>query len=70
MTGKTALVNYYECHPDKCADGICEAISECPMKLITQEEPYAIPMTDPLACKGCGSCVRACKAKAIKIVTM
>ena len=55
MTGKTALGNYYECHPDKCADGICEALSECPMKLITQEEPYAIPMTDPLPARDAGA---------------
>jgi len=45
-------------------------VSKCPLKLITQEAPYEIPMTDPFACRGCGSCVQACSEKAICIAKM
>jgi len=70
MPGKMALVNYHICRPDRCDDGVCRAVSKCPLKLITQEAPYEIPMTDPFACRGCGSCVQACSEKAICIAKM
>lgn len=70
MPGKMALVNYHRCRPDQCDSGICKAVLECPLKLIKQEGPYEIPMTDPFACKGCGACVRACTARAIDMARM
>jgi translation initiation factor RLI1 len=70
MPDKMALVNYHICKADACGSGVCKAVSECPLKLISQETTFSIPMTDPFACMGCGSCVRACHEKAISIVTM
>lgn len=58
-----ALVNYNKCSPEKCQSGICPAALACERKLMKQESPYDIPMTDPAAC-------RACPLKAIEIVTM
>jgi len=65
---KMALVNYNKCQPDKCNGGICVAVLACSHKLLKQEAPYEIPMTDPFICQGCGDCVRACPLKAIEIV--
>ena len=70
MPGKMALVDYKKCHPEKCKDGICVAALACPHKLLKQESPYDIPMTDPSICRGCGDCVRACPGKAIEISRM
>jgi ferredoxin len=53
-----------------CENGICTAAGACPRKLIKQEDPYDIPMTDPSLCKGCGDCAKACPAKAIMIMDM
>jgi len=68
--GKTALVDYNRCHPEKCDSGICAAVAACSHKLLKQDSPYEIPMTYPSVCQGCGDCVRACSLKAIKIVRM
>jgi translation initiation factor RLI1 len=68
MPGKMALVDYKKCHPEKCDSGICAAALACSHKLLKQEAPYEIPMTDPSVCQGCGDCVRACPLKAIEIV--
>jgi translation initiation factor RLI1 len=70
MPGKMALVNYNKCRPEKCDSGTCAAALACSHKLLKQEAPYEIPMTDPSVCQGCGDCVRACPLKAIKIVRM
>ena len=68
MPSKMALVNYYQCHPNKCDSGICDAALACSHKLLKQEAPYEIPMPDPSLCQGCGDCVQACPLKAMQIV--
>jgi translation initiation factor RLI1 len=68
MPSKMALVDYKKCHPEKCDSGMCAAALACSHKLLKQEAPYDIPMTDPFLCQGCGDCVRACQFKAISIV--
>ena len=68
MPGKMSLVNYEKCHPEECDGGVCVAVSACQHKLLKQEAPYEIPMTDPSVCQGCGDCVRACLLKAIEVV--
>jgi len=70
MPGKMALVNFHQCHPEKCDKGICVAALACSHKTLKQESPYEIPMTDPFLCRGCGDCVRACPLRAIEIVRM
>ena len=60
MPGKMTLVDYNKCRPEKGESGICVAAVACSRKLLMQEAPYAIPMTDPFICRGCGDCVRAC----------
>ena len=68
MTSKMALVDFPKCHPEECGDGICVAVLACPRKLLKQEQPGEIPMTDPSICQGCADCARACPLKAIQIV--
>ena len=70
MASKMALLNFNQCHPEKCDSGICAAALACTHKLLKQEAPYEIPMPNPSLCQGCGDCVRACPLKAIRIVTM
>ncbi len=70
MPKKIALVIYDKCHPEKCAKGICLAALACPHKLLKQEAPYEIPMTEPSICQGCGDCAKACRLKAIRIAGM
>ena len=69
MPSKMALVDFDKCNPELCDSGLCAASQACPQKLLKQEAPGEIPMTDPSLCRGCGTCARACPAKAIRIVT-
>lgn len=63
-----AVVDYRQCHPEECEQGICLAVIACPKKILRQEEPFEMP--DPFAsiCLGCGKCVQACPMKAIQLV--
>jgi translation initiation factor RLI1 len=70
MPSNIAVVDFSKCQPEQCPNGICLAAKACPRKLIKQEDPYDPPMTNPSVCQGCRDCVRACPAKAIKLVAM
>ncbi len=65
MPGKMALVDYNRCQPEQCVS--CAAASACTRKLLVQESRHQAPITDPVLCKGCGDCARACPLKAIII---
>lgn len=67
MPNKIALVDYNKCHPERCDGGWCVAAQACTHKLLRQEAPYEMPMTEPSVCQGCGDCVLACPLKAIQI---
>ncbi|HEY91394.1 MAG TPA: 4Fe-4S binding protein [Dehalococcoidia bacterium] len=70
MPRKIALVDFPKCHPEQCSDdGLCPAAAACPHKLIKQEKPGDIPMTDPSVCRGCATCAQACPFKAIKVIS-
>jgi translation initiation factor RLI1 len=69
MPKKVALVDFRKCRPQACADGVCVAVRLCPSRLIQQEEPFSVPMTEPFACRACGECTRACPQQAINIVS-
>ena len=70
MPSKMALLNYNNCHPEKCENGICAAALACPHRLFKQDDAYEIPMPDPSVCRGCADCVRACPLKAVQITTI
>ena len=70
MPAKMALIQFDKCLPEMCENGVCAAVEACQHKLLKQEEPYDVPMTNPSLCKGCGDCARACPAKAITVVQM
>ena len=67
MARKMALIDYNKCRPEKCHEGVCAAALACPLKLLQQDNPYAVPMPDPFSCRACGDCVRACPQKAIQL---
>lgn len=67
MPSKLALVDYKKCRPEKFDSSVCATTLACSRKLLRQEAPYEIPMTDPSVCQGCGDCVRACPLEAIEI---
>ena len=67
MTRKMALVDYNKCRPEECNDGLCTAAQACTLKLLQQEAPYSMPIADPLSCRACGDCTRACPLKAIQL---
>ena len=69
MLRKMALVDYNKCHPEACDGGSCAAAA-CPRKVLKQEAPCEIPMTDPFLCRGCGNCALACPLRATAVVTM
>jgi hypothetical protein len=40
MPKQMVVVNYRECHPEECEEGICLAVLACPKNILSQEEPY------------------------------
>jgi translation initiation factor RLI1 len=69
MARKAALLDYNKCVPGNCDGGVCAATQACPSRLLKQEEPSAVPITEPSFCRACGDCVRACPMQAIRIVS-
>ena len=67
MPPKMALVDFNQCHPDECPDGVCAAVTACPRQLLRQDTPFKTPMPNPSLCKGCGDCARACPLDAISV---
>ncbi len=67
MRSKVAFVAYDKCRPEECSGGVCAAAAACTRKLLKQEASYDMPMPHPSLCKGCGDCVRACPAGAVRI---
>jgi len=68
MPKKMAVVDYKDCRPEECEEGICLAVLACPKKLLRQEENYESPDPVPNMCLGCGLCVQACPLKAVVLV--
>ena len=68
MPGKRAIVDFRECDPKQCPDGVCTAVLACPRKVMTQDAPYEIPMPPMAACRGCAECEIHCPRGAVKVV--
>jgi translation initiation factor RLI1 len=69
MPKKVAVVDYQQCHPEKCDHGICLAALECEHGSLVQEDPNEAPEINPAKwCRGCAECVGACPLKAIHMM--
>ena len=68
MPIKTAVINYQQCDPRRCDEGICAAVLVCERKVLKQEEPYEKP-DPPMLCVGCGTCVIACPNNAVILIS-
>ncbi|MDY6892412.1 MAG: hypothetical protein SVO26_01680 [Chloroflexota bacterium] len=69
MPKKAPVVDYNECHPEKCDKGVCVAALACEYGSLVQEEPYEMPELNPAKwCHSCAKCVTACPLKAIKMM--
>ena len=67
MPKPQAAVDAGNCHPEKCAGGICVAALSCPAKSLKQETPYEVPLRFGL-CKGCAICALNCPFNAIRMI--
>jgi len=64
---KVAL-DYQKCHAEKCGEGTCAALLECPLNLWRQEGSYDLPYVIPGFCQDCGIYVEACPLNAIRML--
>jgi NAD-dependent dihydropyrimidine dehydrogenase PreA subunit len=67
MPKKTAVINYQNCQPEYCENGICAAVLVCRHDVLKQEEPFEKP-DPPMICVGCGTCIPACDKDAIFLI--
>jgi ATP-binding cassette subfamily E protein 1 len=67
---RMAVIDYEKCHPEKCDEGICDALSACPRpdEIFIQEAPDDYPYIIQDLCRGCGDCSRICRAEAIRMM--
>ncbi|MFP3879499.1 MAG: 4Fe-4S binding protein [Dehalococcoidia bacterium] len=61
-------VDYGKCHPERCDEGVCIAVLQCPNRLWRQEAPYDLPYPIPGFCQDCGICVESCPMGAISML--
>ena len=43
MPKKTAVIDYQNCEPKYCENGVCEAVMACQRKVLRQGEPFEKP---------------------------
>jgi len=67
MPKKTAVLDYQNCEPKYCENGVCTAVFVCRRHVLKQEEPFEKP-DPPRMCVGCGICAQACARKAILLI--
>jgi Fe-S-cluster-containing hydrogenase component 2 len=68
MPKKSIAVDYHQCDPKACPDGICQATLLCERKVIYQENPYDLPDTKSNMCLGCSLCLTACPKEALRML--
>jgi len=65
---KTVVVDYQACEPEKCEEGICQAVLACEKKILRQEAPYEMPDAKASMCLSCAICVQACPQNAVRVM--
>jgi Fe-S-cluster-containing hydrogenase component 2 len=69
MAKKVPAVDYAQCRPENCDNGVCSASLECEHGSLVQEEPYETPEVNPAKwCHSCAKCARACPLGAIRLI--
>ena len=68
MPKKTVVVDYKACEPEKCPDGVCQAMLVCEKKILMQETPYEMPDVKASMCLSCATCVQACPQNAVRVM--
>ncbi|MFH2039930.1 MAG: 4Fe-4S binding protein [Chloroflexota bacterium] len=68
MPKKTVVIDYHDCNPQLCQDGICKVMLACERKVVTQQAPYELPDARSSMCLGCSLCMNVCPAGAIRML--
>ncbi len=68
MPKRSVLLNFQQCDPQRCENGVCQAALLCKRKVLTQLQPYEIPEMNAEMCLGCAVCTTACPTKALHIL--
>jgi len=61
-------VDYKKCDPNRCLNGVCLSVVECPRKVFKQEDPYDPPYIVSGFCQECSKCVEVCITGAVKML--
>jgi Fe-S-cluster-containing hydrogenase component 2 len=69
MPKPKAVIDYQECFPENCSEGICQAAFACERRVIWQEEAHQPPIIFSEKCLSCRDCLVACPQQAIRIVS-
>jgi translation initiation factor RLI1 len=68
MPKPIAVINYDQCQPLLCDNGICNAVIACPHDFLYQEKAFELPEPRPSMCVGCGVCTQACLNDAVLMI--
>jgi Fe-S-cluster-containing hydrogenase component 2 len=68
MPKRNIAIDYQQCDPKSCPDGICQAALLCERKVLYQKTPFELPDANSGMCLGCSLCLNACPRSALRMM--
>ncbi|PWH17549.1 MAG: hypothetical protein DDG59_08005 [Anaerolineae bacterium] len=68
MPKRMVVLNYHQCDPQSCENGVCRAALICKRKVLRQDQPYELPELNSELCLGCAVCTTACSLNALQVL--
>lgn len=68
MPQKNIVIDYQNCEPKNCPDGMCQSALLCKRKILFQEKPFELPEVKASMCLGCALCIKACPMDALRMM--
>lgn len=68
MPKRLVILDYQQCDPQHCENGVCRAALLCKRKVLSQQQPFEMPDLNVELCLGCALCTTACSLHALQVM--